>query len=727
MNAAAASTELEPLLDAAAGIAWLLVTGAVATAAWQWSRRLFPQDGPIALVGHTVVLGWGAVVLVATALGALGVLTGPGLLVCAAAVAAGGLLAARGNGATPPAIGTADRWWLKVWGVLGSIWVAHIVWNGVLAYPCDWDSLAYHIPLVDHWIQERSLWARGCSRWANPGNNELLMLWATAPFSGDFLLGLNNVPAALLLASCGVSAATHLGLPRPVAHLSGLTLVCNYVVLRQLSNQQNDVAVAALFFATLTYLLRHTEERDRGAGALGAVSLGLLAGVKYYALGYAVLLLAVWAALAGLSRGRRGAARAFAAGCVGLLVFGGYWYARNWVLTGTPLYPKGLLPETDLLSRIYPEVHRTSFFGNRRPELLELFIRAILLHMGPVPLLGALAAPVSFVWLLATATWPPGAGATAGRDGGEGRYRRVRWALAALLAGTGLLLAVTPVAVESAPGTLNQLKKGYCPVRYGMCFLGTATLSLVVTLNDLLAPARAGPRAATGSGQGPSRRALGGAAACVILLPIPWAVWDLDLDWGVPFLLAAALILASRGCAALRPLRIPVRRSAWVAGGLLTWGCVCASLSGRWHRGFVPHFDATAPFPGLKLYAEGQCPQTALVLQMRCYAYFGSRREHRVVQPVYAPSKAWLADLIREGGVTAVVTQDPPGADVDRRFAKFGSNPGAAFPHLRLVYEGRIQLYAVVPIAAPALPPAAADDQGRPPETRSGLDRGAKQ
>jgi hypothetical protein len=40
-----------------------------------------------------------------------------------------------------------------------------------------------------------------------------------------------------------------------------------------------------------------------------------------------------------------------------------------------------------------------------------------------------------------------------------------------LLIGTGLALAVTPFAVEDQPGTLNHLRWGYGPVRYGLCLL----------------------------------------------------------------------------------------------------------------------------------------------------------------------------------------------------------------------------------------------------------------
>src|SRR5262249_43937211 len=156
------------------------------------------------------------------------------------------------------------------------------------------DSLAYHIPLIDQWLHAGSLYAPDCTRWSSPGNNEVLGLWMVAPFSGDFLIHLNNLPPTLLLASTAVGLGTRLGLSRPLAHLGGMAVVCNLVVLKQLVDTENDVAVAACFFAAALYVVRSAEGAGAGSAVLAAVSLGLLAGVKFYALGYAVLAGACW-------------------------------------------------------------------------------------------------------------------------------------------------------------------------------------------------------------------------------------------------------------------------------------------------------------------------------------------------------------------------------------------------------------------------------------------------
>jgi hypothetical protein len=456
---------------------------ALIAAAWKWARRLFPEDGYPGLIQHSIVLSWASVVAVATALGATAALSGPALIfgVVFLSVIALGVHRVRPTGLpfNPVPLDRAELPWLGLWAGLVGYWIGHVITEGIWKFPNNHDSLAYHIPLVDHWLQARSLYTTGCAQWANPGNNELLALWAVAPFSGDFLVSLNNLPATVLLACSVVTLAKRIGLPRALAHLSGFALLCHSILLKQLVDAENDVAVTGCFFAALSYAIRYHEKSAHGPLVLGAISLGLLAGVKYYALGYVLLAFFLWLLLAARAHGARPSLRVLVVGAAGIFAFGSFWYLRNWLMTGSPLYPKEFFKNPDLLSQIYPEVSRTSFFGNRSPEVLGLYIEAIWQRTGPCQLLGFLAAPLSLAWLLDSAAWY----AYRVRDSGQAR---TRLAMAMLLLGTGIILGMTPMAVEDSPGTLNQMHWYWTPVRYGLCFLSTATLAAILLLRDLL-------------------------------------------------------------------------------------------------------------------------------------------------------------------------------------------------------------------------------------------------
>ena len=176
-----------------------------------------------------------------------------------------------------------------------------------------------------------------------------------------------------MFACFAFALARQLGLSRLWAHLSAFVLVSQGVTLTHLIRTENDVAVAAAFFAAVYYAYRTIETQVWVTLVFGAMSVGLLAGVKFYALGYSVLVLVIWILLTYFTSGKSPANRVLVVGIAGALMFGGYWYIRNLVTTGSPLYPMEFFKQTDALSQLYPEAGRSSFLGNRHPEILPLF------------------------------------------------------------------------------------------------------------------------------------------------------------------------------------------------------------------------------------------------------------------------------------------------------------------------------------------------------------------
>ncbi len=143
-------------------------------------------------------------------------------------------------------------------------------------------SIEYLSIATDQWLQTRSLYAPRDAFWFNPGNNELVGLWVVAPFSGDFLIGLINLPGAILLSLGSIELARQVGLGRVYAFLAGLAAASTHVIFRQLTDAENDIAVAGLFLVSINYAIRHARSGAPGDLLLGATAIGLLAGIKYY-------------------------------------------------------------------------------------------------------------------------------------------------------------------------------------------------------------------------------------------------------------------------------------------------------------------------------------------------------------------------------------------------------------------------------------------------------------
>ncbi len=696
-----------PSFDLQSSIAWSAVTVLLVMANWRLVTALWPQDDLYRKTLHTLIMCWASIVAVAVSLGTAHFLTGS-LLLSAVALEAFGLLAMarllsspsrRENAAatahSAAAAGSDGDKDTKVelaeavlWLFLLTFWACHMVQNGLLAFPTDFDTLWYHLPLIDYWMQERSLYAPNSWHWFTPGNNELLGLWCIAPFSGDFLATLSNLPAVLVLALASRELASLLGLGRVPSFLCAAAVTANYVILKQLTDVENDVAVAALVTSSTVYALRHARSGRRAELVLAGVSLGLLAGIKYYAIGYAGL---VWFGLVctiiACNGFRAGATAGLTAAALALSL-GGYWYIRNWFLTGSPLYPKGLFTVNDELAECYPDMWKSSFIGNRSPELLSLSVQAIGKITGPLHLIAFYASPVVISWLLISGLvfWRTPSGRT---------QRIARLLIGYLTIGSGLILICTPFAVEDQPGTLNQLHMGYCPVRYGLAFLSLIvigfTLSLFALMKviylGLMSWGRRAPAALLRQMSEESVRQPGGftyrlqiAVPCLLLAVLSayqlkhcasefreelfdssLIAVDVTLIAAIVSLLGLTNVSFCRHFSCRRLFTAPVLGIVFITGMAI----LVPILSQQWHRGFAQFYDSRLErglFTGFATL--GRPSETICVLDFRLYPFFGSRRQHYVCQPHKPRSASEFYDYLRTRNVTLVIALS--GADLRR-------------------------------------------------------------
>jgi hypothetical protein len=678
------------LSDAVIAPVWVLVNLLLVLAAVRLSRRLFPGEPISATITHVVVCWCGCVVGAALALGAFGVLSGPGLLLTVLGLAISGLILPSRLPITSRVIPGSTRdtdgpqwveWcWLAVWGLTFAAWAVHIVCDGLRQFPSDWDSLMYHIPLVDHWLQAGSLYAPDAALWSNPGNGELIGLWMVGSFSGDFLIALTNLPVAVLLGFGTVEAARAFGVGRMLRHAAGLLVVANGVVLRQMTDAENDVAVAGFFVGAVGYGVRYARDPRPTDLALGAVCLGLLAGTKFYAVGYAAALWVIMVHLVAAARGRRHAAALATGWAVGAATLGGYWYVRNAWVTGSPLYPKGLDPTSDPILQVQPHFYTSSFLGDGRLELLPLALHAVLRTAGLVHLAVLLCLPLVLGWLTVS---------------GVRRFRPnsqvdgvARLALVALLLASCLLLGISPFTVENEPGTLNVLRDGYLPVRFGLSLLLLAVIAFALSVDDL---SRGwGTRAAHGtavSGSpnpgGRTRRFVSYAlstvfAAGVVLQQAAVLARDALAGSVDRALVALGVWGAGIGFCCLGVLRPrTLRVTGLVLGAVLLTAAAWAGgrLAASWHSGFTRNYNQLLETTAVGELARRPAGERVCVLDYRYYPFFGSHRQFRVCQPYHIPSPARLADYIRSHGVELVVV-------VNRDFFTYGR-----FPHARAWLE----------------------------------------
>jgi Dolichyl-phosphate-mannose-protein mannosyltransferase len=221
------------------------------------------------------------------------------------------------------------------------------LWTGLHRSTFLYDVLSYHLHVPASWRVAGRLgivptpFGDPAPAYA-PSNAELSFHLILAATGNATLAHVGQLPFAMLAALAIYATARVLGAVRSVGFGAALVFLLIPEVWQQATTAMADLALASFFLAAIPFLLRLARRRSWSDVIGFGLALGLLIGTKYAA---AVLSIPIvgWA-LVGLTRRRPGMRRASAFGVLGALVLGagGFWYLRNLIATGNPIYPATL-------------------------------------------------------------------------------------------------------------------------------------------------------------------------------------------------------------------------------------------------------------------------------------------------------------------------------------------------------------------------------------------------
>lgn len=623
-----------------------------------------------------ILMVWGTLVCTAFVLGSVGVLSAWTLNVCMVAiwVAAGTRLTNWSESVLENSVqrGISQiAWNHRCLALFGSIGIAQVVQMAILTLPHDWDTLAYHLPLVDSWIQTGSVWNQRCAFWYVPGNSELLAYWFCSPFSGDYWGQLNNVLVVILLVTALIEIlkCLHIAMLCQMAAVTGV-LACT-PVLRQVASAENDIGVAALFLSSIFFAMQLPGCATAGSISklhlnvlMLALSLGLMAGVKYYALGYvAIIAFMVMVVLWRQFPFRLSLQMNLILG-LGLLILGAPWYVRNWIVTGSPLYPKGfrLLGIPDAWESIRPDLAQTTLLLGSTVETTRMLFWSWVAQGGlfllfavvmVVPL--SIASVVSMICTGKHRTWS---------EWSLGTTQPRAILVVACIGALGVYI-VTPNVIETVTGTRNMMKLQYHPVRFGFAFACVAAIMLALWLQQVFKWARVKSNALFRTAEISTMLLALGGLAWILLPQYGWRnqihpaiahVWlhpSLDIpamDW---FLLTVTcfimLVLLREVWLWNRRFGVPVV-VAIIFCGTTPW------LAGHWHKSFDGHFQTLLKDNVSKeLDTVAKASDPICVCEYRYYGMIGSYRQPSITRPLFTRERDEFVSMLEHGKFEFVI------------------------------------------------------------------------
>ncbi len=264
-----------------------------------------------------------------------------------------------------------DRILLSIF-ILFAVSVSWTIFLGYLFPSYTWDALWYHLPIVGHIIQSGAIQDIAVNSFIEqfinifPKNIELFFLWNTIFLRNDIIVDLSQLIFALAGVLTVYSIAVKLNIREKHAIYSSLLFFFTPIIILQSATNYVDIAITVLFLIAVNFLIDGVVSEDSGS-TTGAESLqqrsfrvflaGLTTGILLGSKGSGPLFAAVLSSVVVINEIRKhiGLRKEISLSMPGILkkslkfylvffllpvlLLGGYWYMKNWVLYGSPVYP----------------------------------------------------------------------------------------------------------------------------------------------------------------------------------------------------------------------------------------------------------------------------------------------------------------------------------------------------------------------------------------------------
>jgi len=468
--------------------------------------------------------------------------------------------------------------------------------------PADGDSLLYHLPMTAALLQDHSMWFTRASLYAGATElGEAVGAATTGNVNGIVAFELIQLVALGLVA---FGWARRAGARLDGAAATAIVAGSFPMVTDQMFTSQNDIFVCTMLAAGCTLW--------RQAPRLAAVAFGLLFAAKVTAF----LLVPAVAAVMLAFEGWPFAASDLAVGAA----LAAPWYARTWILSGSPLYTVSSLGYSSTiaanLNRSWP------------------FILTALRNFGGLAAILGLPALLAFQL-------------------GKNRppfTRTMPWLALAVFA----VWIFLPNSAESVPGALDQIRNGWS-IRYAMFLPLLLAMALPIVLDNVTSLPLAAFIALVAS-----------ASAVVRSANVTASLQALGFVYALPIALTAA-------CALLACSRRPAIRVTGAVCALAIWSLTATagaqSIQRLWDPTYL-QWSHRIPENDVILAPLVRNSAQVAVLGMRSFPLVGPYFARRTYEDIVVrPRSTWL-DQLRQSTVPVLVASGESGSPVERDFMR---------------------------------------------------------
>lgn len=218
---------------------------------------------------------------------------------------------------------------------------------GLLFPVVDFDGNSYHMPYIAHVIQEHHIYDMHSSiTWLTgyPKGGEFIQMWNVLIPQNDALADLAQLPFLLLGVVALYVISLRVGVRKSDARFASLFFIFIPVVINQAKTTYVDVLLCALFFAALAMVtMKKLSKLDLVIiGIIYSILISVKSTGALFVVATLPFLLQNILVIKNKKLEPKYRQYVQSLSLVAIpIAFGLYWYVKNWVLYGSPLYPFG--------------------------------------------------------------------------------------------------------------------------------------------------------------------------------------------------------------------------------------------------------------------------------------------------------------------------------------------------------------------------------------------------
>jgi len=331
----------------------LVLNGLLIQGAWWVAGHGLRQVSGLARILACAVIAWTWMTLGMELLGNLGLLTLAPLVIWAGIAFLTGLVLklARPLGSTDPdqtGPSPLRYHWESLFALAVLLWAAIVTGMESLFYAVKVysDGPIYHLYFALRWWQAGRLFLIASPFAENaapyfPANGDLWFTWLIVGWGSDRLARIGQAPFLVLACLAMFGCSRILGASRNSATIASAWFASSAALLYYTFEPMVDTIFVAGYCLAIYFFLRFAREGDReNALVLGGLAAGLALGTKPVGVVFIppLILMAFWV-IWRRTRSLQGTLSLVVLVLLSVLSTSGYWFGRNLVLTGNPLYP----------------------------------------------------------------------------------------------------------------------------------------------------------------------------------------------------------------------------------------------------------------------------------------------------------------------------------------------------------------------------------------------------